>query len=47
MNGKGKQTFATGATYEGDFVDNQYMGAGRYTWVDKCSYVGGWKVRMM
>ena len=44
MNGKGKQTFATGATYEGDFVNNQYMGEGTYTWVDKCSYVGGWKV---
>jgi hypothetical protein len=47
MEGKGVQTFASGATFSGDFVANQYSGEGVYTWADSCRYEGGWKESKM
>mmetsp|Transcript_25910 Transcript_25910/g.31449 ORF Transcript_25910/g.31449 Transcript_25910/m.31449 type:complete len:211 (+) Transcript_25910:102-734(+) len=40
--GKGKYTFANGAVFEGDYVDNVKTGSGTMTYPDGSSYTGGW-----
>jgi uncharacterized protein (TIGR02145 family) len=42
-NGKGKFTFNSGETYEGDFVDNAFNGIGKYIQPNGTTYVGEWK----
>ena len=39
--------FASGAKYEGEFVNNQFEGYGTYTWPDGASYEGGWTKNQM
>ena len=41
-NGKGKIKYIqTGDEYEGDFLNDQITGTGRYIWSNKCEYEGG------
>ena len=32
MTGRGKYTWSTGITYEGDFLNNEVTGSGVYQW---------------
>lgn len=40
MNGKGKLTHPSGATYEGDFAENKFNGMGKYSWPNGSYYEG-------
>ena len=40
MNGSGRMEFASGAVYEGDFVNNKFHGKGKYTWPNGSMYEG-------
>ena len=40
MEGKGVFTYASGATYDGEWMNNAYAGQGTYTWPNGTSYVG-------
>lgn len=42
-SGKGKITYQSGASYEGNFVNNKYHGKGKYVWDDGDQYEGEWK----
>ena len=42
MHGKGTYTFASGASYEGEWADSKKHGKGTYTYADGNSYEGEW-----
>ncbi|KAF0704312.1 hypothetical protein AaE_015003 [Aphanomyces astaci] len=42
MEGKGVYSFASGASFEGEFRNNLFAGDGEYRWSDGATYVGGW-----
>ena len=46
MEGEGAFHFASGATYNGGFVNSQFDGEGKYTWADGATYqvCGVWGV---
>jgi hypothetical protein len=41
-NGRGVQTWANGARYEGDFVNDRHQGRGTYRTVDGRVFTGQW-----
>ena len=42
-NGQGTMTFADGATYSGEFKDDEFNGQGTYTFADGGTHTGAWK----
>lgn len=44
MQGHGKFTYASGALYEGQWLQNKYHGQGRYAWADGQVYEVGAQV---
>lgn len=42
LNGKGKYQWASGASYEGDFVGHERHGTGTYTYSPEEKYTGDW-----
>lgn len=40
---KGRLEFASGAVFEGNWKDNQFQGAGTYTWSNGSSLIGDWQ----
>ncbi|CAM2056889.1 hypothetical protein DSUL_100197 [Desulfovibrionales bacterium] len=41
-NGQGIYIFEDGATYEGEWKNDQFQGQGTYVWPDGQKYIGGW-----
>ena len=44
FHGYGKLIISKNETYEGEFINNEYDGEGRYNWKkEKMEYIGSWK----
>ena len=42
-NGHGKFTYATGGSYEGNFINNKQQGQGTYDYGNGAQYTGQWE----
>ncbi|KAJ1493957.1 hypothetical protein T484DRAFT_1928414 [Baffinella frigidus] len=42
MSGHGTFKFVGGSSYDGDWVDNKFVGQGKYSWAHGAYYIGAW-----
>jgi len=43
MEGKGKETWSDGRTYDGDFKNGKKDGEGTFEWPNGTKYIGSWR----
>lgn len=43
QHGKGKETWADGSKYEGEYWAGKKQGFGKYIWADSSQYEGSWE----